>query len=200
MLAFSPDEIAIPAVDWEHLSIEPHSGQKVWYRPWSEYHQDCKRLAQKLQDYANEHVMKWWGMIVIPRGGLIGGGIIARELGIHNVQTLPMSLYNDTKLSGQQVQVLTQLNPLFTKLMRERGRGCIVFDDLVDTRQTNQAIRQQLGPLGINVHFATVYVKAGGEESVDSYVTQVPDPKIWVRHPWDLDYGHSEPISGPDGN
>jgi xanthine phosphoribosyltransferase len=67
-----------------------------------------------------------------------------------------------------------------TEAERDRGKGWLIVDDLVDTGVTARTVRALLP----EAHFATVYAKPAGRPTVDSYITEVSQD-TWILFPWD---------------
>ena len=87
---------------------------------WDELHQDTRALAQRLADRS------FTAIAGIARGGLVPAAIIARELGIRQVDTICIASYDD-HIQGQA---------RLLKGIDGDGSGLLVIDDLVDTGVT----------------------------------------------------------------
>ena len=147
---------------------------KVFPVSWEQLHRDGRALAWKLLG-----VRPWAGIVAITRGGLVPAAIIARELGIHVIETICLSSY-DWQEQGQ-CSILKGLPP--------RGEDWILIDDLVDTGKTARVVRDMLP----QAFFATIYAKPAGRPLVDLYVTEVSQD-TWILFPWDSDHQFSQPI------
>jgi xanthine phosphoribosyltransferase len=139
---------------------------------WEELHRHSKALAWRLVEGG-----PWEGIVAITRGGLVPAAIIARELEIRLIDTVCVASYDDRK----------QGKPTLLKSVEGDGAGWLIVDDLVDTGQTAQIVRDLLP----KAHFATVYAKPAGRPLVDSFITEVSQD-TWILFPWD-----SEPQSIP---
>ena len=62
------------------------------------------------------------------------------------------------------------------------GTGWLIIDDLVDTGQTAQVVREIVPA----AHFATVYAKPAGRPLVDTFITEVSQD-TWILFPWDTE-------------
>ena len=71
------------------------------------------------------------------------------------------------------------------------GEGWLLVDDLVDTGTTAKKAREILP----KIHFATVYAKPMGLDSVDTFVSSV-DQDVWVFFPWDTEPQYIPPLAG----
>jgi len=144
---------------------------------WEQLHRDSKALSWRLHDMETP----WKGIVAITRGGLVPAAIIARELGIHYIDTACITSY-DWKTKGK-AKVL--------KPVEGSGEGLLIIDDLVDTGATAAVVRKMLP----KAYFATVYAKPAGKPLVDIYVTEVSQD-TWILFPWDSESQFVEPIAG----
>ena len=149
--------------------------RKTFPVTWEQLHRDSRALAWRLleKDYFK-------GIVAITRGGLVPAAIVARELGIHLVDTICVSSYDWQDQRG----VVEILKPL-----QINGEGWLLIDDLVDTGRTAEAVRAMLP----KAHFATVYAKPKGRPLVDSFVTEVSQD-TWILFPWDSESQYVKPI------
>jgi xanthine phosphoribosyltransferase len=144
---------------------------------WEQLHRDSKALSWRLHDMTES----WKGIVAITRGGLVPAAVIARELGIHHIDTVCITSY-DWKAQGK-AKIL--------KKIEGTGQGLLIIDDLVDTGATAALVRKMLP----RAYFATVYAKPAGKPLVDAYVTEVSQD-TWILFPWDSESQFVEPIVG----
>ncbi|MBT6338290.1 MAG: xanthine phosphoribosyltransferase [Desulfobacula sp.] len=144
---------------------------------WEQLHRDSKALSWRLHDMGKP----WKGIVAITRGGMVPAAIIARELGIHYIDTVCITSY-DWKAQGS-AKIL--------KSVEGSGEGLLIIDDLVDTGATAKIVRNMLP----DAYFATVYAKPAGKPLVDIYVTEVSQD-TWILFPWDSESKFVEPIVG----
>lgn len=158
--------------------------KKTFPVSWDRLHNDTRVLAQRL------NFNKWNGIIAITRGGLIPAAIIATELNIRVIDTLCISSYIPAKYEFQEKGDLTVLKggEEVSKII-EHGKDWLLIDDLVDSGQTARVARELL-PWA---YFATLYAKPDGKETVDTFITEIPQD-TWVVFPWE-----AEPPKGPWG-
>ena len=161
---------------------------KAYPVSWDQFHRDSKALAWKLSTISAEKG-EWKAIISITRGGLVPAAIIARELGVRNIETICIASYHEYKDQGNLVVLKSISNELIEET--ESGKGVLVIDDLTDTGATAKKVREMLP----NAHFATVYAKPSGKPTVETFVTEVSQD-TWIYFPWDLDLSYSTPISG----
>ncbi|MBO1929319.1 xanthine phosphoribosyltransferase [Providencia rettgeri] len=133
---------------------------------WDMLQIHARKLAQRLLP-----VEQWTGIIAVSRGGLVPGALLARELGIRNVDTVCISSYDHN--NQRELTVI--------KRAEGDGEGYIVIDDLVDTGGTAQAIRNMYP----KAHFVTIFAKPAGRPLVDDYVVDIPQD-TWIEQPWDM--------------
>lgn len=150
---------------------------------WDQFHRDSRALAWRLTGEGPFHAI-----VAIARGGLVPATIIARELNIRVIESVSVKSY-DHRTQGE-VQVLKAINPDLIAADAS-GHKLLIIDDLVDTGATARAVRNMLP----NAHFATVYAKPQGRDTVDSFITEVSQD-TWIYFPWDLDFTYAPPITG----
>ena len=155
---------------------------------WDQFHRDSKALAWRLAGISKEKG-DWKAVVSITRGGLVPAAIIARELGVRNIETICIASYHEYKDQGN----LVVLKSISEDIVKETNGGemVLVVDDLTDTGATALKVREMLP----NAHFATVYAKPSGRPTIDTFVTEVSQD-TWIYFPWDLDLSYSAPISG----
>ena len=165
-----------------------HPSEKAFPVSWEQFHRDCKALAWRLSGIGQQNG-EWKAIISITRGGLVPAAIVARELGVRNIETICIASYHEYKEQGE----LHILKAISEDIVSDTNKGemVLVVDDLTDTGATAKKVREILP----NAHFATVYAKPSGKPTVDSYVTEVSQD-TWIYFPWDLDLSYVAPISG----
>lgn len=134
---------------------------------WDALHRDTLMLCHKLRTRG-----PFRGIIAVARGGLVPAAIVARELDIRLVDTVCVASYDGKTRRDGEATVL--------KPVPGDGTGWVVVDDLVDTGSTFRHLRTLLP----RAHYATVYVKPGGRDAVDTTVIPI-DQDIWLVFPWD---------------
>lgn len=142
---------------------------------WEQLHRDSKALSWRLHDKEKP----WKGIVAVTRGGMVPAAIIARELGIHYIDTVCITSY-DWKAQGR-AKIL--------KSVEGSGEDLLIIDDLVDTGATAKIVRNMLP----DAYFATIYAKPAGKPLVDIYVTEVSQD-TWILFPWDSESRFVEPI------
>lgn len=165
----------------------PAPANKAFPVSWDQFHRDCKALAWRLAGAAQAKG-EWKAIVSITRGGLVPAAIIARELGIRNIETICIASYHEYKDQGD-LTIIKGISP--DLITADGGVNILVVDDLTDTGKTAAKVREILP----NCHIATVYAKPKGVPMADTYVTEVSQD-TWIYFPWDLDLAYAAPISG----
>jgi xanthine phosphoribosyltransferase len=159
----------------------PH--EKGFHVSWDQLHRDARALAWRLQGETPED--GWRAVVAITRGGMAPAMIVARELDIRMVDTISVKSYDHQ----------TQSAPVVIKSpdagVMGDGAGVLIVDDLVDTGQTLDVVRDHLP----RAHIATVYAKPMGRDRVDTFITEVSQD-TWIFFPWDMALQYVEPYRG----
>lgn len=142
---------------------------------WDEIHRNSKALAWRLLDK-----QEWKGIVAVTRGGLVPACVVARELDIRLIETYCIASYDHKDQGG--ASILKNIPHIGD------GEGWLVVDDLVDTGGTFRIIREELS----NAHYACVYAKPEGVDTVDTFITEVSQ-ETWVHFPWDLEAQYATP-------
>lgn len=148
---------------------------------WDQLHRDAKALAWRLMELG-----PFQGIVAISRGGLIPAAIIARELDMRLVESVCIVTYQDEQRGEPEV-----IKP---PAAAGDGTGFLIIDDLVDSGTTARIVRALLP----HAHFACIYAKPQGRETVDSYVTEVSQD-TWILFPWDTEQQFIAPLARRGG-
>ncbi len=159
-------------------SRDPNFMSEKYVVTWDMLQIHARKLAQRLLP-----VEQWTGIIAVSRGGLVPGALLARELGIRNVDTVCISSYDHD--NQRELKII--------KRAEGDGEGYIVIDDLVDTGGTAQAIRDMYP----KAHFVTIFAKPAGRPLVDDYVVDIPQD-TWIEQPWDMGVAFIKPLCEQD--
>lgn len=127
---------------------------------WEQAHRDALHLAQKLKN------RNFDAIVAVCRGGLVPAALIARELGIHLIDTICF------ENSGQSETVI--------KDTVIESKNILILDDIINTGKTAKTIRQKFP----HAHYASLYAKEEVKDLVDSYVTVVSQD-TWFVFPWE---------------
>lgn len=149
---------------------------------WEALHAGARALARRLAEKG-----PWTGIVAVARGGLVPAAIVARELGIRKVETVCVASYDD-RVRGE-VSLLS--DPAALRRTCGDGSGWLVIEDIADTGNTLQAVREILP----RAHFAALYAKPAGRPFVACFVTEV-DQESWVLFPWDAPPIPPQPARG----
>ncbi|PTW61662.1 xanthine phosphoribosyltransferase [Breoghania corrubedonensis] len=151
---------------------------------WEQFHRDARALAWRLASQG-----EWKAIVCITRGGLVPAAIVARELGIRNIETVCIASYHDYKDQGS-LEVIKPIDPEVIGLDGGEGAGVLVIDDLVDSGNTAAVVRKMLP----KAHFATVYAKPKGRPQIDTFITEVSQD-TWIYFPWDMGFTFQPPLT-----
>jgi xanthine phosphoribosyltransferase len=157
---------------------------------WDQLHRDARALAWRLMD-----VGPFAGVVAIARGGLIPAAIVARELEVRLVETVSIATYAAGS-SGTLIEEERRGPPVVIKppVAASDGTGFLIVDDLVDTGATARVVRSLLP----RAHFAAVYAKPEGRDTVDSFITEVSQD-TWILFPWDTEPQFVAPLAKRGG-
>lgn len=156
--------------------------QKGFPVSWDQLHRDARALAWRLSGEGT-----WQAIVCVTRGGLVPAAIVARELGIRNIETVCVASYDYKNQGG--LSVIKSVAEDIVNVGEGEGDGVLIVDDLVDTGQTARVVREMLP----KAHFATVYAKPAGRPLVDTFVTEVSQD-TWIYLPWDMSLQFAPPI------
>jgi xanthine phosphoribosyltransferase len=135
---------------------------------WDRIQQDSADLAAKLAGQ-----WQWRGIVAVARGGLVPAALVARALGIRNLETVSVATYQDERLGEPELLKLPSA--------AGDGSGWLVIDDLVDTGATMKIIRALLP----KAHVGVLYAKPIGLPLADSFVAEFPQDS-WIDFPWEM--------------
>lgn len=142
---------------------------------WDEIQEHCAALAR---DIIADNI-GFGRILAVTRAGLFPAGILARELDIRYVETIGVEGYDDKE--KKHATIIKECQESFRN-------NVLVVDDLVDTGETFQLLRQSINGL-----FVTIYAKPQGRPYTDLYRRDV-DQHIWVRFPWDTRRQYTQPL------
>jgi len=157
---------------------------------WDQLHRDARALAWRLMDLG-----PFAGVVAIARGGLIPAAIVARELDVRLVETVSIVTYaagsGGTLIEEERRGPPVVITP---PVAADDGTGFLIVDDLVDTGATARVVRALLP----RAHFAAVYAKPEGRDTVDSFITEVSQD-TWILFPWDTEPQFVAPLAKRGG-
>ena len=111
--------------------------------------------------------------------------VVARELDLRVVETISVKSYD------HQVQSEAKILKSPAEVYIGNGDGILIVDDLVDTGKTFHTIRS----LYPKAHYAAVYAKPLGKDSLDTFITEVSQD-TWIFFPWDMALQYVAPYKG----
>ncbi len=138
---------------------------KQVFLSYHDIHTDCIKLAKIIKKKYKPHKL-----ILISRGGLIPGSIIANYLGIQDIDVIALKTYADRKKN-------TDIK-IFKRIKSEKK--LIVIDDLVDSGDTARIVKEMMP----NSKFVVLYAKTSGKKQADLHLYDFSD-KDWLVFPWE---------------
>ena len=140
---------------------------KQVFLSYHDIHADCIELAKIIKKkYKPEK------LILISRGGLIPGSIIANYLGIQDIDVIALKTYQNRKRSSD-IKVFKRIKSL---------KKLVVIDDLVDSGETAKIVKEMMP----NSKFVVLYAKPSGKKQADLHLYDFKD-KDWLVFPWEQD-------------
>ena len=140
---------------------------KQVFLSYHDIHTDCIELAKKIKKkYKPEK------LILISRGGLIPGSIIANYLGIQDVDVIALKTYADRRRS-KEIKVYKRI---------KSEKKLVVIDDLVDSGETAKIVKEMMP----NSKFVVLYAKTSGKKQADLHLYDFKDSD-WLVFPWEQD-------------
>lgn len=140
---------------------------KQVFLSYHDIHADCIELAKIIKKkYKPEK------LILISRGGLIPGSIIANYLGIQDIDVIALKTYQNRKRSSE-IKVFKRIKSL---------KKLVVIDDLVDSGETAKIVKEMMP----NSKFVVLYAKTSGKKQADLHLYDFKD-KDWLVFPWEQD-------------
>jgi xanthine phosphoribosyltransferase len=144
---------------------------------WDQLHRDARALAWRLIAMG-----PYTGIVAVTRGGLIPAAIVARELDCRLVESVSVATYEEETRGEPRI--------IKTPEAAGDGTGFLIIDDLVDSGTTARVVRGLLP----KAHFACIYAKPAGRETVDTFITEVSQD-TWILFPWDTAPQFVEPLA-----
>ena len=140
---------------------------KQVFLSYHDIHADCIELAKIIKKK-----YKPKKLILISRGGLIPGSIIANFLGIQDIDVIALKTYQNRKRSSD-IKVFKRIKSL---------KKLVVIDDLVDSGETAKIVKEMMP----NSKFVVLYAKTSGKKQADLHLYDFKD-KDWLVFPWEQD-------------
>ncbi len=138
---------------------------------WCQFHEDCELLAEEVRKSGRTYDK----MLCVTRGGVFVGGLLAHFLGIRNITTVALRLYEFDQMGSVVEQLSGPDMPL-------PGSRILAVDDLLDSGRTIAFIKEKWGH-EYDIDIAVLYDKGGGAIRPDFKAAAIPNE--WVRFPWE---------------
>ena len=137
---------------------------------WEKFHQLSKLLAQEI--IKNHPSIK--GIVAVTRGGMIPACIVASELEIRTIEVFAIKSYQNN-FSQSKIEIITEPK----NALADKGEGWIIIDELVDSGNTLNHIRETLP----KASFYSVFTKMN-HPNITSFMEEYPK-ESWVYLPWE---------------
>ena len=134
---------------------------------YHDIHTDCIKLAKIIKKKFNPEKL-----ILISRGGLIPGSIIANYLGIQDIDVIALKTYTKRKRASD-IKIFKRIKSL---------KKLVVIDDLVDSGETAKIVKEMMP----NSKFVVLYAKTSGKKQADLHLYDFKDSD-WLVFPWEQD-------------
>ena len=138
---------------------------------WDQFHRDCELLAENIRKSGRVYDK----LLCVTRGGVFVGGLLGHMLGMRNITTIALKLYD----FDQQGRVVEQLSAPDLPLP---GSRMLVVDDMLDSGRTLSYIVDKWNE-EYTIDIAVLYDKGGGTLRPTFTAREIPDE--WVAFPWE---------------
>jgi len=132
-------------------------------------------LARTISKRAKQHG-GFTHVVGIARGGLVPATIISYELGLP-LTTVHVSSYDGT----ERKNIIGNVNQLFDLPVNSK---VLVVDDICDSGQTTDWIKNQLTQSEVKHELACIFIKKQHKGKIRFYGSVVTDDK-WIVFPWE---------------
>jgi len=145
----------------------------VEYVTWNEIHRALGVLASRVLLNGKPDVL-----VLIAKGGLIPGRILADFLLVEDIGLIEAKFYKSIGVRGEKPFIKSSTLPSLT------GRSVLVVDDVADTGRTMQLVIDYLSNYKVkSIKTLTIYVKPWSTFIPDYYFAQTTK---WIVFPWEI--------------
>ncbi len=142
---------------------------------WTQLDTLINRLAAKLR----RRKFDLW--LIISRGGLVPGGILAKRLDFFNIVVASIMWYDKHDRKMDHPVILE-----FPDEMVLHGRRVLIIDEVSDSGDTIKLVRKKCQRAGARVQVATIHYKPGTPKKrhrrPDFFVEET---RQWIHYPWE---------------
>lgn len=139
------------------------------------------------------------GMLIITRGGIIPGGLLAEALGVTNVLTAAVDFPSDMDRDASKLYAWPEFNQFPNDELLE-ARRILIVDDVWGSGRTITAVRNRVGSAGGAPFTCVLHFNPNrnlfGTARPD-YFAAVTD--AYIVYPWEIDRGADHILSSPIG-
>lgn len=143
---------------------------------WDIFEQQVDHIAAQFQTYLKHTKSHPHTIVGVTRGGLIPAVMLSHKLQIPTTRTITVKTYGNehTKKASKK---------FFGKVPDGwgLGTGLIIVDDISDTGETFEYLREFL-PMAL---YVAIYAKNPGINVCNMYGVEVK-PETWVEFPWEI--------------
>ncbi|NOX60638.1 MAG: phosphoribosyltransferase [Chloroflexi bacterium] len=154
------------------------------------------REVEKLIDYLLPQIAGQFDvLLMITRGGIIPGGMLAEALGIRDVLTAAVEFPKDPEIGKLAWPTFLQ----FPSDALLRGRVTLVVDDVWDSGRTINAVRGRVEMAGGEARTCVLHYKPHRSRfraRRPDFYAAVTDK--WIVYPWEIDRGPDFAAPGPE--
>ncbi len=147
---------------------------KVFFS-WDDILDHTRTLVHQLKDE------RFDALLAVTRGGMVPGALLSEALGIRNVMSAAVMLYDDTERTREEPHFLQF--PVDALILDKR---VLVVDDVWDSGRTAVAVRHRVEEAGGEPVVAVLHYKpkhsAFPDLRPDYYAIETDD---WIVYPWD---------------
>ncbi|MBC8504879.1 MAG: phosphoribosyltransferase [Chloroflexi bacterium] len=158
--------------------------------------QDVDKLIDHL---IPQFELEFDGMVIITRGGIIPGGMLAEALGVKNVLTAAVNFPAEMDQAGSKLYAWPEFNQFPGDEMLE-ARRILVVDDVWGSGRTITSVRNRVGSAGgapytCVLHF-NPYRNLFGTARPDFFAATTD---AHIVYPWEIDRGADGVLRSPIG-
>lgn len=153
-------------------SISGEKG-KFLYVSWEDIYNACLKIFSEIE----RKNVKIDCIVAISRGGMIPAAILANCLDVRKVIVVNVKLYKEIGVKGK-LEIERSLD-----LEKADISTVLIVDDIVDTGETLEKVREYIADYVWKVYTAAIFVKEWSKVKPDYYVYRTTR---WVIFPWEI--------------
>lgn len=146
---------------------------KFLYVSWEDIYNACLKIFSEIEGKN----VKIDCIVAISRGGMIPAAILANCLDVRKVIVINVKLYKEIGVKGK-LEIERSLD-----LEKADISTVLIVDDIVDTGETLEKVREYIADHVWKVYTAAIFVKEWSKVKPDYYVYRTTR---WVIFPWEI--------------